>query len=136
MLDMDELKNLVRENMLLKTRIDEMSSIQSEIKAKLKEAVLNDGQEDDKGHVVLSLDEPVAGVASIVNQRRVSKSLDESAAETLLASKDLTDRCLKMVPVLDEDEIMKAYYEGLITEEDIDTMFPSKVTYALVMTKS
>jgi hypothetical protein len=31
---------------------------------------------------------------------------------------------------------MAAYYEGLVTEEDIDKMFPAKITWALVMSKS
>jgi hypothetical protein len=40
-----------------------------------------------------------------------------------------------MVPTLDEEEIMKAYYEDLLTEQDIDTMFTETVTWALVTTK-
>jgi hypothetical protein len=28
---------------------------------------------------------------------------------------------------------MAAYYEGLITEQEVDEMFPSKITYALLV---
>lgn len=38
-----------------------------------------------------------------------------------------------MVPQIDEAAIMAAFYEGYLTEEDIDTMFPSKVTYAFIV---
>jgi len=38
-----------------------------------------------------------------------------------------------MVPVLDEDAIMTAFYEGYLTEEDIDFMFPSKTSYAFIV---
>ena len=38
-----------------------------------------------------------------------------------------------MVPVLDEDAIMSAFYEGYLTEEDIDAMFPSKTSYAFIV---
>ena len=36
--------------------------------------------------------------------------------EIVLKEKGIHERCLTMVPVLNEDEIMAAYYENLITE--------------------
>jgi len=37
------------------------------------------------------------------------------------------------VPMLDEDAIMSAFYSGYLTEEDIDAMFPAKVSYAFLV---
>lgn len=134
-MDITEVINLVRENVLLKARVDELSSMQSSVKKDLKSALEELGVEDDRGHVVIELGEDVSGVSKVMHQRRVSKNLDIDVAEALLKEKDLYDRCVTMVPVLNEDEVMAAYYEGTITEEDVDKMFPAKVTWALVMTK-
>jgi hypothetical protein len=35
--------------------------------------------------------------------------------------------------MIDESAIMSAFYEGYITEEDIDAMFPAKVSYAFLV---
>ena len=40
-----------------------------------------------------------------------------------------------MMPVLKEDEVMACLYEGLITEEEVDKMFPKKVSYAFLTSK-
>jgi hypothetical protein len=40
------------------------------------------------------------------------------------------------MPVLDEDADMACLYEGLLSEEDVDTMFPKKITWAFVPSKS
>ena len=37
-----------------------------------------------------------------------------------------------MVPVLDEEEILAARYADLLTDEDIDSMFPAKETFAFL----
>lgn len=134
-MDITEVINLVRENVLLKARVDELSSLQLSVKKDLKVALKELGVEDDRGHIVIDLGEEVSGVSKVIHQRRVSKNLDIDIAEALLKDKGLYDRCVTMVPVLNEDEVMAAYYEGVITEEDVDKMFPAKVTWALVMTK-
>ena len=59
--------------------------------------------------------------------------MNSNAAEELLESRGLLDQCVQMIPVLDEEEIMKAYYEGELDEEDIDTMFPEKESFALIL---
>ena len=54
-------------------------------------------------------------------------------AEAILINKGIKDQCIKMVPTLDEGAIMAAFYEGYLTEEDIDTMFPSKESFAFLV---
>jgi len=132
-MDIEELKDLVQQNSVLKGRLEELNSLQTHIKKSLNAGVNELGEADDKGHIVVEINDSVSGINRVMRQRRVSKSLDINVAEELLAERGLQDKCIKMVPVLDEDEIMSAYYEGLITEEDIDKMFPAKVTWALVM---
>lgn len=130
-----ELIELVRQNVVLKEESDLITTRQKEVKTRITEGVDLLGEEDGRGHIVVDIDDAVSGISKVVKQKRVSKSLDESVAEELLESKGLKDRCFTMVPILNEEEIMAAFYEGLLTEEDIDAMFPAKVTWALVFNK-
>lgn len=134
-IDTTTLNDLVEQYTLLKERIDTLSATQTDVKKSLKGLIEEFGSEDDRGHIVIDLPQEVSGVRRVMQQRRVSKSLDEDTAEEILQEKGIADRCIKLVPMLDEEEIMKAYYEGLLTEYDIDMMFPSKISYALVLTK-
>jgi len=136
LVNLHDIIDYVRQNVTLKERIDELTAVQSDIKKSLKQGIEELGETDDRGHIVIDLGEEVGGIRKVMQQKRVSKNLDIEIAEKLLNEKGLHDRCVTMVPVLDEAEIMAAYYEGLITEDDIDTMFPAKITWALVMTKS
>lgn len=132
-MNIEEMVDLVRQNATLKDRIDSTLSIQNEVKNKLREGIKELGETDDRGHVVVEVNDDLTGIKKVINQRKVSKSLDMDVAEEVLKEKGLHERCVMMVPVLDEEAIMAAYYEGLVTEEDIDKMFPAKVTWALVL---
>lgn len=135
-MNVTEMIELVRQNATLKDRIDSTVAIQNDIKERLRDGLKELGEVDDRGHVVVEINDDLTGIKKVVNQRKVSKSLDMSVAEEVLKEKGLHERCVMMVPVLDEEAIMAAYYEGLVTEEDIDKMFPAKVSWALVMSKS
>jgi hypothetical protein len=135
-MNVEDMLDLVRQNATLKDRIDSAAAIQNEIKNKLRDGLKEIGEVDDRGHVVVEINDDVTGIKRVLNQRKVSKSLDMDIAEDILKEKGLHERCVTLIPVLDEEAIMAAYYEGLVTEEDIDKMFPAKVTWALVMSKS
>lgn len=135
-MDKQELINNVRQNLVIKDEIDNLTKRQTEVKGRITEAILSIGEEDDRGHIVVEIDDEVSGIAKVMRQKRVTKSLDADCAERLLEAKGLKERCLQPVYVLNEEQIMAAYYEGLLTEDDIDTMFPSKITWALVMAKN
>jgi putative component of toxin-antitoxin plasmid stabilization module len=134
-MNLNEFKDFVRQNFTLKDRIDELTAIQSEVKKSIREGVLELGEENERGHIVVEINDDVTGIRSVMNQRKVSKVLDIEIAEELLKEKGLHERCIQMIPVLNEDEIMSAYYDELLTEADIDKMFPSKVSWALVNNK-
>jgi hypothetical protein len=132
----DGLVSKVRKFVSLKARIDDMTKEQSTIKKELSDLVDAEGTPDEKGHLWLSLPEEVDGYVSLQRQRKVSQKLDEDVAYNILTSKKLKDRCYKMVPVLDEAEVMACLYEDLLTEEEIDAMFPKAVSYAFIPSKS
>jgi hypothetical protein len=126
----------VRKYVSLRGRIEDLTKEQSSLKAELSELVDKEGTPDDKGHIWYSLPEEVDGFQSLQRQRRVTQKLDEDTARTILKQKGLTDRCYKLVPVLDESEVMACLYEDLLTEEEIDSMFPKAVSYAFIPSKS
>jgi hypothetical protein len=135
-MNVEDMVDLVRQNATLKDRIDSTVAIQNDVKEKLRNGLKELGEVDDRGHVVVEINDDMTGIKRVLNQRKVSKSLDMDIAEDILKEKGLHERCVTMIPVLDEEAIMAAYYEGLVTEEDIDKMFPAKITWALVMSKS
>jgi hypothetical protein len=132
-MDIQSVKDEVRQYVALKDQIDLISTRQSEIKKRLIEAVDELGEFNDRGHKVLALDDDSINVATLTKQRKVSNPLDMDVAETLLTKRGIKDTCIKMVPTLDESAIMAAFYSGHLTEEDIDAMFPEKVSYAFIV---
>lgn len=132
-MDLDDIKRNVRQYLSLKGEIDLLTKRQTELKARLTTVLDADGQVDDRGHVRLKVLDEIKGEVTLVKQRKVFKNLDMSIADTLLEERGIKDKCIKMVPTLDEAAIMASYYEGLLTEEDIDAMFPEKVVYAFIV---
>jgi len=130
-MDIEAIKEDIRQFKALKDNVDLLTKRQSDIKKRLTDNIEQFGTEDEKGHIVLSVDEN----EQIMKQKRVSKSLDISAAEIILTKKGIRETCIKMVPTLDEAAIMAAFYNGHLSEEDIDTMFPAKVSYAFIVGK-
>ena len=53
--------------------------------------------------------------------------------QKLLKEKNIYDKCIKMVPVLQENEILACVYTGELSESDIDEMFPAKISYAFIV---
>jgi anion-transporting ArsA/GET3 family ATPase len=130
---LDRFLQEVRQYVSIKDNIDFFTKRQSEMKNRIVEQLKELGEEDSKGNVVIELDDKETKITSVIHQKRVSKSLDMEKAEQILEAKGIKDRCIVMVKSISEEEIMAAYYEGLITEEEVDAMFPSKVTYALLV---
>jgi len=63
-------------------------------------------------------------------EHRVSKILDEDRATELLAERKLLERCTIMVPVLDEESILALNFEGVLSDEDLKSLYDEKETWA------
>jgi hypothetical protein len=129
-----DLDSMYKEYVHLKKNIDDLTARQSVLKKELLSFVDGNGSEDDKGHKWFDMPE-YGGYAGMQKQRRVSQKIDEDAAQELLREKGLSARCFELKPVLNQDEVMTCLLEGLLTEEDIDTIFPKTVTSAFVLMK-
>jgi hypothetical protein len=89
------------------------------------------GEEDLNGNVVLPLGTDIEGYVGIEKQRRVSRKLNEALAESIIDSKGIGDSIYEVKRVINEEALMAAYYNGDLTEEELDDMFPANVTWAL-----
>lgn len=115
----------------LDKQADLIKGRQDDLKKRLKSAIEVKGYEDDKGHKYFDFgDDEVPGFRGLKSEKRVYTTLDESVAEKILADKGILEQCQKTIVVLDEEEILKARYADLLTDDDIDAMYETKVSFA------
>ena len=89
---------------------------------------------ESDGHQYVRLAESAYGYAGVQRQRRVSRSVDLDTALTILGEAGLNE-CIRVVPAIDDDAVYGALLEGKLTDEQVDAMYPEKVTYAIVPIK-
>lgn len=133
--DPDDVNAQVREYLMVKKNLEILEARQKELREKLFVKIDNEGLPDDKGNIQLELDSEIDGVVRLEKQRRVTRKIDEAMAEQILEANDLTESIYKMVRVVDEDELMAAFYQEKISEAELDAMFPPKTVWALMTKK-
>ena len=133
--DENDLISRTKKYAFLKAQLDFLEKEQKALRALLFENLDEIGEEDDKGNVVIELPEEVEGYSSVVKQRRVSRKIDEVRAEELITEHGLEEVLYKTIRVVDEDALMAALYEDVLTEEEVDEMYPQSITWALVLKK-
>jgi hypothetical protein len=119
----------------LKSQLDYLEKEQKALREELFEFLDGEGEVDDKGNIMVQLPQEVEGFNSIIKQRRVTRKVDELKAEEIITSHGLEDSLYKTVRVVDEDALMAALYEEVLTEDEVDEMYPPKVVWALVLKK-
>lgn len=119
----------------LKAQLDYLEKEQKALREELFEVLDGEGEVDDKGNVMIQLPQEVDGFNSIIKQRRVTRKVDELRAEEIITAHGLEDTLYKTVRMVDEDALMAALYEEVLTEEEVDEMYPPKVVWALVLKK-
>lgn len=133
--DADALEVQAKEYAFLKKQVEYLEKQQKELREKLFSKIEELGEVDDKGNLVLPFEKEVEGFVGVMKQRRVSRKIDEGVAEQMIYDKGLEEELYKMVRVVDEDALMAALYEGKLTEEEVDEMYPQNIVWALVMNK-
>ena len=133
--DPEDLQSQVNEYVKLKASMSVMEARQKELKAKIFAHIETEGSEDTAGSVSLYLDRPIGDVQRVQKTRRAKRTLNESVAETIIATAGIADDVYEMKRVINEGALMSAYYEEKITEEQLDEMFPTTVIWALDILK-
>ena len=134
--DPDNFETQVREYARLKATLEMLESRQKELRESIFSALEERGVEDDRGNLVIELPESIEGVARVEKQRRVSRKVNEAVAEEIIAEHNLEDKLYTTIRVIDQDAIMSALYEGTLSEDEVDRMYPPTVTWALRTLKS
>lgn len=129
--DPNDFNTQVAEYVRLKASIKLMEARTKELNKTLTEKITEQGYEDSEGNWILDLENPIDGFTYLEKQRRVSRKIDESVAEDLISSLGIEDEVYEMVKTLSEEKLMAAYYDGKITEAQLDSMFPVAVSWAL-----
>jgi hypothetical protein len=129
--DPETLNAQVREYAKVKASLDILEARSKQLREKLFAHIDTEGYEDDKGNFRIDLPNAIDGVLSIEKQRRASRKLDELTADSLLEELGISDEVYELKRVINEDALMAAFYEGKITEEQLDEMFPVHVVWAL-----
>jgi hypothetical protein len=133
--NMETIRRELQQYVTLKDEGDAIAERVTTIKKRLTSYIEDLGEPNEKGSIVLPVEDERTNTRAIVKQRRVSKQFDEDTANDLLKDKGLFETCTTTITVLDQDAVMGAYYEGKLTDADIEKMFPEKVTWALVLEK-
>jgi hypothetical protein len=131
-INLTEVKQQVRQYIGIRDEVGLLTGRQNELKKRLM-STLEELEPNDNGHREVTFSDDAIGNIRVIRQRKVSKTLDIDIAEDILTKKGIKDTCIKMIPILDEDAIMVAFYEGYLTEADIDSMFPPKESYAFLV---
>jgi len=129
--DPESFEAQVREFVRIKESIKIMDARAKELNKKFMEKIELEGQEDSSGNIQLSLGFSADGVTVLEKQRRASRVLDELKADEIIEQLGLGLEVYEFKRTINEDALMAAYYEDKITEEQLDEMFPTKVTWAL-----
>lgn len=100
------------------------------------------GREDENGHRYLDLESAIPDgddlIESIRATRNVSSSIDLDLCADVLQSRGLYDRVFKRVVIrqFDEHELYALNQQGLISDEELDSMITEAITYSLTAVRS
>ena len=91
------------------------------------------GKVDEKGSLIIDLDQPVGPIVAIKNQRSVSTTINAEAAESILRKKGLwKEPYVVMTPVIDYDAVRGAIFERLITRAESNRIFGSNESFSFI----
>jgi hypothetical protein len=131
----DDLEAQAKQYIFFKKQVEYFESELKLLKEKIFEVVDTKGEVDGNGNIFVELPNEIEGVRMLQKQRRVSRKIEEGVAEQIIADKGMEEQLYKTVRIVDEDALMAALYEGQLTEEEIDQMYPQKIVWALVLNK-
>lgn len=131
----DEGQLVLQEYLKIKRDIDGLEKRRKELYPSVMDYLDNEGFEDNSGNRVLDVDPKITGFSRVEKVLRTSRPLDQEVAIELIESKGLHAEAYEMVEVLNEQKIMELMQDGRLTADEVDSMYPVKVTYALTPKK-
>lgn len=135
-LDLETLREQVSAWYAVKRQSSVITDKLNEGKKKLVEIVQRFGEKDpEKGSLFLKLEEPVGEkrISVLKYQRSSSRGTNEQEIERILRRKDLWDSMTRTIQVPDSDLIFAGYYDGKITEDELEQMFPQNIRFSFIL---
>lgn len=132
----DDFETQARQYIFVKKQMEFFESELKKLREQIFEHVDTSGEVDGSGNLFVELPSEIEGVKTIQKQRRVTRKINPEMADNLIVSKGLESELYKTIQVIDEDALMAALYEGKLTEEEIELMYPEKVVWALILNKN
>jgi hypothetical protein len=131
----DDFESQAKQYIFFKKQVEYFESELKSLREKLFEDIDANGEVDGSGNLFVELSSEIDGVTMLQKQKRVSRKIDPQMADNLIVSKGLESELYKTIQVIDEDALMAALYEGKLTEEEVDLMYPQKIVWALILNK-
>ena len=130
--DLSEVDYLVTEYVHLRAQEKDIKPRKEILRNELMKVIENVGEYDADGNQFMEL--PVGLEAGIImRQRRTKRAVNFEAAQRILAAKGMEDEAFILVPQLDEDYVMRQVFEGKISDAELEEIFPTEETFALVV---
>lgn len=131
----DDFLTQVREYISVKNTADVLDARKEDLRKAIFAHMDENAEYDDKGNLFVELPQEIDGIVRVEKQRRTVRKIDENAAEDVLKRLELMEECTTTKIVVDEEALMKAFYDGRITEDDLEQIYPAKVTWAVRLAK-
>jgi hypothetical protein len=131
----DDLESQAKQYIFFKKQVEYFESELKSLREKLFKDIDANGEVDGSGNLFVELSSEIDGVTMLQKQKRVSRKIDPQMADNLIVSKGLENELYKTIQIIDEDALMAALYEGKLTEEEVDLMYPQKIVWALILNK-
>jgi len=129
--DPEDFTTQVAEYIRLKASMKLMESRTKELNKLISQKIDEQGYEDGDGNWLIDLENPIDGISRLEKMRKASRKLDEDVAESIISAAGIEEEVYEMVKTLSEEKLMAAYYDGKITEQQLDEMFPVAISWAL-----
>lgn len=128
---------------LFHSHVEETSKAErSTLRGKILPFLEESGEPDENGNLTWEFPEPVSiegkKFRGLMLQRRVSEYTDEDKALELIYKHDLQRRCIKerIVEDVDLDELYAANQEGIVSDDEIDSIIETTESWALTKVKA
>lgn len=121
----------------LREELQQVTARKEQTRDWLKQRLQNSGYVDHDGNQWFDLPDGYGEYRHLKNEKKVSTTINVERLKNLALDKGVEARVIRkeVIEVIDQDEIYVLYQENIITEEELDSLFDEKVTYALNVVK-
>lgn len=138
----------VADYLLARSARERAEGRESTYKVRFMKLLEESGQLQEGGHRLLLLNEPVLfqeykrgkardrDIVGIRRMRRTTQTLNIDKAMALVERLGLTKQCTKTEVVLDEDSLLAASFTGQISDEDMQSIYDEKESFAFYLVDS